>query len=69
MEGHLNVWQLDKIKEKDGPKEKGYKKLKFGKFTLQKTYKTKILEDLVEDLRQERKNEKIDKKMTEMILP
>mgnify|MGYP007026482715 CR=1 FL=1 len=34
MEGHLNVWQLDKIKEKDGPKEKGYKKLKFGKFTL-----------------------------------
>lgn len=41
MEGHLNVAQLDKVREKDGLK--GFKKVKLGKFTLQKGYRTKIL--------------------------
>lgn len=32
MEGNLSITHLDKVKEKDGLK--GFKKVKFGKFTL-----------------------------------
>lgn len=57
MEGHLSVTHLDKVKEKESH---GFKKVKFGKFSLQKSYKQKILEELIDEIREERKNGKVE---------
>jgi hypothetical protein len=46
---------FDKIVEKDGLKN--FKKLKLAKFNVLKNYQTKILEEIVEDVQRERKEE------------
>lgn len=49
MEGQMNLLPTEKLHEKDGVK--GFKKIKLGKFSIKKIYhKTKVLEDLVEEV-------------------
>ncbi len=47
MQGSMSLLSFDKIQEKEGVKN--YKKIKLAKFSMKKIYKTKILEELVED--------------------